>query len=127
MKEVIIVTSSPGTVRVFSEIYILVYDIIILSISAYEFWSSQSHENTPHTVQVDYYFGLVEYFFIRLSECLNPIFYNLGSMKMRTYTKHFIYGLCGKEVSLRKMSTAHSIPTRQVHRERNGQLPESSS
>ena len=50
----------------------------------------QEHPNEEFYHRTDYWFGMVEYFFLRFSECLNPIFYNLGSGKLRKYTIKFI-------------------------------------
>ncbi|XP_078491732.1 type-1 angiotensin II receptor B-like [Ciona intestinalis] len=58
--------------------------------TAYEFWSAQTHPNTEYYRVVDYWFGMIEYMFLRFSECMNPVFYNLGSEKVRRYTKTFL-------------------------------------
>jgi len=61
-----------------------------VSVAAYEFWSIQDFPNEQYYYAIDYWFGMIEYLFLRFSECLNPLFYNLGSAKMRKYTKHFL-------------------------------------
>ncbi|XP_077967113.1 blue-sensitive opsin-like [Styela clava] len=58
--------------------------------TAYEFWSLQHHPNTRYHRVFDYWFGMSEYLCIRFSECLNPIFYNIGSSKMRKCTIRYI-------------------------------------
>ncbi|XP_076818862.1 trace amine-associated receptor 9-like isoform X1 [Clavelina lepadiformis] len=58
--------------------------------TAYEFWAVQDLPVTPYYRFADYWFGMIEYFFLRFSECVNPLFYNLGSAKMRRHTKKFI-------------------------------------
>ncbi|CAK8697310.1 unnamed protein product [Clavelina lepadiformis] len=58
--------------------------------TAYEFWSVQNYPQTQLFFRIDYWFGMIEYIFLRFSECLNPLFYNLGSSKVRGYTKKFL-------------------------------------
>ncbi|XP_078481740.1 neuromedin U receptor homolog nmur-2-like isoform X1 [Ciona intestinalis] len=58
--------------------------------TAYEFWGANTHPRERYYFLVDNWFGMIEYFCLRFSECLNPVFYNLGSTKMRTYTKTFL-------------------------------------
>nr|XP_039267226.1 growth hormone secretagogue receptor type 1-like [Styela clava] len=55
----------------------------------YEIWSLTSSNPVA-----DYWFGLTEYFCLRFSECMNPIFYNVSSSKMRRHTKRFLKKLC---------------------------------
>jgi len=65
--------------------------------AAYEFWSVQPNGNRQQNRITDYWFGMIEYFFLRFSECLNPVFYNLGSAKMRKCTAallHKYFGTC---------------------------------
>ena len=64
--------------------------IMFIALTAYEFWSIQDFPNEQYYYEADYWFGMIEYLFLRFSECLNPFFYNLGSAKMRKYTKHFL-------------------------------------
>jgi len=62
--------------------------------TVYEFWTVQPRANTQENKVIDYWFGMIEYFFLRFSECLNPIFYNFGSAKMRKYTADFLRKHC---------------------------------
>ena len=62
----------------------------IILFAAYEFWSVQPRANTQQNRVTDYWFGMIEYFFLRFSECLNPVIYNLGSAKMRKCTTEFL-------------------------------------
>lgn len=82
-------------------------------LSAYEFWSVQDHENTRYNKRFDFYFGFSEYVVLRFSECLNPVFYNLGSTKMRRHTRRFIYGLFGIYHGSRRKSTTSTLSTSQ--------------
>ncbi|CAK8671550.1 growth hormone secretagogue receptor type 1-like isoform X2 [Clavelina lepadiformis] len=68
----------------------LCFFIGYIPFTAYEFWSFVPRPNTPYNRQFDYWFGTIQYFFLRFSECTNPILYNLGSSKMRFYTKQFM-------------------------------------
>ena len=38
----------------------------------------------------DYWFGVVSYLCLRISECLNPVVYNLGSRNIRRETKKLL-------------------------------------
>ena len=38
----------------------------------------------------DYWFGVVSYLCLRISECLNPVMYNLGSQNIRRETKRLL-------------------------------------
>jgi len=55
--------------------------------SVYEIWSYGQYPNTRYYQLVDYWFGFSSYIILRFSECLNPIFYNIGSPKMRKHTR----------------------------------------
>lgn len=54
---------------------------------AYEIWDTSG---APATKQMDYWVGFSSYICLRLSECLNPVFYNIGSSKMRKCTKNYL-------------------------------------
>ncbi|XP_076818861.1 neuromedin U receptor homolog nmur-2-like [Clavelina lepadiformis] len=69
---------------------VLSFLIGYIPFTAYEFWSVEPRENTMYNRRADYWFGMIEYFFLRFSECMNPLLYNLGSSKMRHYTKKLI-------------------------------------
>ncbi|XP_039268414.2 growth hormone secretagogue receptor type 1-like [Styela clava] len=51
----------------------------------YEIWSL-----FPTDPVADYWFGLIQYFCLRFSECMNPVFYNISSTKMRRHTFKFL-------------------------------------
>jgi len=59
---------------------------------AYQFWTNQDIgiQNERHYRVADYWFGMIEYLFLRFSECLNPLFYNFGSNKMRKHSIMFL-------------------------------------
>ena len=50
----------------------------------------QDHPDEEYYRVVDYWFGMIAYFLLRTSECLNPLFYNIGSPKVYRYTKLFL-------------------------------------
>ena len=56
---------------------------------AYDVWSLQDFENNEYNKILDYWFGVGAYIALRFSETMNPIFYNLGSPKIRAHTKEF--------------------------------------
>nr|XP_026690745.1 blue-sensitive opsin-like [Ciona intestinalis] len=77
--------------------------------TAYEFWSTQPRPNTMYYKSFDYWFGMSEYFCIRISECLNPIFYNLGSAKMRKCTAGLLRKMfgCKRQRKVAHVSSSH--------------------
>ncbi|XP_076818864.1 D(1)-like dopamine receptor isoform X3 [Clavelina lepadiformis] len=79
--------------------------------TAYEFWGNQDLPKTPYYRFADYWFGMIEYFFLRFSEVLNPLFYNLGSAKMRKHTKKFIKTKMLCCINWKKRTISHSVPT----------------
>ena len=44
----------------------------------------------------NYWFSVLEYLLLRISECLNPIFYNLGSNQMRRCTLNLLNKMIGR-------------------------------
>ena len=46
---------------------------------------------------VNYWFSVSEYLLLRISECLNPVFYNLGSNQMRRCTMKLLKQMVGQE------------------------------
>nr|XP_039267545.1 growth hormone secretagogue receptor type 1-like [Styela clava] len=91
---------------------VLSFLIGYIPFTVYEFWSVQSHPNTRYYKVLDYWMGLSEYFFIRFSECLNPIFYNLGSSKMRNCTKTYLEETFGNTEIKRRRSITAPISSR---------------
>lgn len=75
----------------------------LFDFSAYEVWSIHSSNAIA-----DYWFGLSQYFFLRFSECLNPIFYNIGSSKMRRFTLSFLKKKCA---CIAPMKAASAVST----------------
>ncbi|XP_076822023.1 uncharacterized protein LOC143468592 [Clavelina lepadiformis] len=59
--------------------------------TAFEFYSYGHYNHGPVAIRSDWQFGTAQYICLRFSECLNPIFYNLGSAKMREATKSFCF------------------------------------
>ena len=59
-------------------------------ILAYDVWSLQDFENNEYNKLLDYWFGVGAYIALRFSETMNPIFYNLGSPKIRAHTIEFL-------------------------------------
>ena len=58
--------------------------------TAYEFWSVEDHPNKFYYRQVDFWFGMAGYILLRFSECLNPLFYNIGSPVVYKHSKMFV-------------------------------------
>ena len=63
---------------------------IFLYLAAYHYWALEDRADERLYRNADYWFGMIEYLFLRFSEGLNPLFYNLGSAKMRRHTKKFL-------------------------------------
>lgn len=61
-----------------------------IPITAYTFYTTNVNQTTLQGKIYDWNFGMIAYIFLRLSECLNPIFYNVASAKMRRATRQFI-------------------------------------
>lgn len=64
----------------------LLFLVGYVPISAYEQWSAQKLPNSYYYLRLDYWFGMSSYITLRFSETMNPVFYNLGSTKLRTAT-----------------------------------------
>ena len=60
----------------------------------YLMWTSSTSDKDLH---FDYWFGICSYLCLRLSECLNPVMYNLGSGKLRRETWKVLKGLRRKK------------------------------
>ncbi|CAK8674398.1 unnamed protein product [Clavelina lepadiformis] len=56
--------------------------------SVFQFYTVRVPSLTHQHRVFDWWFGSFEYFALRFSECLNPIFYNIASRKMRQETKN---------------------------------------
>nr|CAB3249004.1 growth hormone secretagogue receptor type 1-like [Phallusia mammillata] len=62
--------------------------------TAYHIYATTTKAITHHDEVVHWWFGMSEYMLLRLSECLNPIFYNLASSSMRKETKSVLSRAC---------------------------------
>lgn len=75
-------------------------------VAAYLIWTSSAQvKNNCNVYVVDYWFGVVSYLILRVSECLNPVMYNLGCTEMRNATYEFV-----KKDVFRKASAAARAP-----------------
>ncbi|XP_039252602.1 galanin receptor 2a-like [Styela clava] len=68
-------------------------------------------ESNPELNKFDWKFAMVQYILLRFSECLNPVFYNLASSKMRKETKKLI-------VSLNPCAVPPGTPQKRTHTSR---------
>lgn len=76
-------------------------------VAAYLIWTSSAQaKNSCTTYLIDYWFGVVAYVILRVSECLNPLMYNLGCTEMRNATYEFV-----KKVLFRKASVEARAPS----------------
>jgi len=75
-----------------AQLLLIVFSFLIgyVPISVYEKWSAEVTANTPYYKKLDYWFGMTSYMSLRLSETLNPLFYNLGSRRLRYYSKKWL-------------------------------------
>ena len=62
--------------------------------SWYLMWSSSTSDKDLH---FDYWFGVCSYLCLRMSECLNPLMYCMGSGKLRRETWRVLEGLRRKK------------------------------
>ena len=67
---------------------VVVYMLGYLPFSIYIIWTT-AFESKPHPT-IEYWFGAVSYLCLRMSECLNPVIYNLGSRNIRRETKRLL-------------------------------------
>ena len=77
-------------------------------LSAYPIWTTAAIQKpcTDAVFVIDYWIGVVAYLILRLSECLNPVMYNLGCRDMRRATLRFLSSIaCGKEWNFVRAST----------------------
>nr|XP_039252630.1 green-sensitive opsin-like [Styela clava] len=81
--------------------------------TVYEFWTLNNKDTSLEGWKREWMFGTAQYICLRFSECLNPVFYNLASTKMRKETKKFLKGLdCRNAGSKgRAASSASSVDT----------------
>jgi len=57
---------------------------------AYEYWGVQTYPETYYYHTLDYWFGFSAYMMLRLSECINPFVYILGSKQIYKRTNDFV-------------------------------------
>lgn len=85
-----------------------------LPMSTYMMWTIRvSNKNKL----VDYWLAVSAYFALRLSECMNPIAYNVSSEKMRLSSMQVLRSMC--PCSLRKDELSTRTPTHISHSSRN--------
>jgi len=79
--------------RIFTQLALIVIAFMIGYIpqSVYLLWTStwEIKDDSP-SCSLDYWFGVASYLCLRLSECMNPLMYNLGSSNMRHASKVFL-------------------------------------
>ena len=63
-----------------------------IPITIYFIWTSNVSFDSRYSV-IDYWFGVVAYFCLRFSECMNPIIYNFSSGNIRDATKVYLRGV----------------------------------
>ena len=66
---------------------------------------------------VNYWFSVSEYLLLRISECLNPVFYNLGSNQMRRCTMKLLKQMVGQEAG--EESSTSALETRNTNNRRS--------
>ncbi|XP_076805299.1 uncharacterized protein LOC143449106 [Clavelina lepadiformis] len=79
--------------------------------TAFHFVATTSKPKTQSDLHMQWWFGQLEYITLRISECLNPIFYNLSSPKMRHETMALIMKIGGKSNTPSKTSKPVCIRT----------------
>lgn len=79
-------------------------------LSAYPIWATAiPHKKCTGSIFViDYWIGVVAYIILRISECLNPMMYNLGCREMRRATTRFLHGRATQRSDSSFRATTHS-------------------
>ncbi|XP_039256222.2 alpha-1A adrenergic receptor-like [Styela clava] len=80
--------------------------------SAYLLYATAAPQSTLQEQIFHWNFGTISYILLRLSECLNPIFYNVASSKMRKETKSFLRSPAKKCCS--RSTNVHSVSSSSV-------------
>uniref|UniRef100_F6WSI3 G-protein coupled receptors family 1 profile domain-containing protein n=3 Tax=Ciona intestinalis TaxID=7719 RepID=F6WSI3_CIOIN len=66
-----------------------------IPLTAFHFYTGFTINISNNVINAfDWRFAMVQYLMLRFSECMNPVFYNLASGKMRGETKKFLAKLC---------------------------------
>ncbi|XP_078481675.1 growth hormone secretagogue receptor type 1-like [Ciona intestinalis] len=75
--------------QAFVQLYLIVGSFMLGYIphTAYHIYATTTKAVTREDEIFHWWFGMLEYLCLRFSECLNPVFYNLASSKMRNKTK----------------------------------------
>ncbi|XP_039269772.1 growth hormone secretagogue receptor type 1-like [Styela clava] len=93
-----------------------------IPITAYTFYTTNVKHSKLAMKQMDWNFGMIAYILLRLSECLNPIFYNIASAKMRRETVAFLKKIikcCSPLVAVRGRTNSSSSNTSETTSGRN--------
>ncbi|XP_039268525.1 growth hormone secretagogue receptor type 1-like isoform X2 [Styela clava] len=77
-------------------------------VAAYLIWTSANEPDPTdcRLMTVDYWFGVTSYLLLRISECVNPVMYNLGCSEMRASTFDFVKHSVFRRAS--RVARAHS-------------------
>ena len=67
---------------------VVVFMFGYLPFSIYTIWTTAITSKPDPSF--DYWFGVLSYLCLRISECLNPVMYNLGSQNIRRETKRLL-------------------------------------
>nr|CAB3248990.1 growth hormone secretagogue receptor type 1-like [Phallusia mammillata] len=79
--------------------------------TAYHFYTTGATPQTYQAKKLDWTIGIGTYICLRVSECLNPIFYNLASRKMRHETVSVLCKCCARPfTSKSRVSTSQATP-----------------
>ena len=77
--------------NIFTQLSLIVVAFMIgyIPSTIYLVWTTATNGSTEGIDgKLDYWFGVASYLCLRLSECMNPIMYNLGSSNIRKATKN---------------------------------------
>ena len=77
--------------NIFTQLSLIIVAFMIgyIPSTIYLVWTTAAKSSTKGVdSEIDYWFGVVSYLCLRLSECMNPIMYNLGSGNIRRETKN---------------------------------------
>ena len=79
--------------NIFTQLSLIVIAFMIgyIPVTVYLVWTTATSSADTTDGHVDYWFGVISYLCLRLSECMNPVMYNLGSSNIRSATKKLLF------------------------------------
>ncbi|CAK8688123.1 unnamed protein product [Clavelina lepadiformis] len=85
--------------KTFTQLSLIVvaYMIGYIPLTVYLLWTTVTGPQSGDQLSTDYWFGVASYLCLRLSECMNPVMYNLGSGNIRASSRRLLRKLLRME------------------------------